>query len=490
MDDNPRPLSATLDFMSDARILCIGDTMLDHFVTGSVDRISPEAPTPILRSTSERYTLGGAGNVLRNIISLGAHASFVSVIGNDEAGHQLTAMVGKEERTEACLVTDADRPTTVKTRFLASGQQIFRTDRESSEALSDVMEQKLLNLITPLLPECDVVLLSDYAKGVLTESLVKQVIAAAKAAEKPVVIDPKSTDFARYHGATLLSPNLKELQAASRLPCASEQEIIAAATTLMKTHDITHMLVTRGADGMTLLESGAEPLHIRATAREVYDVTGAGDSVIATLAVAMACSTPLADAAVLANTAGAIAVSRSGTTTVYRTEIRQALHTRESDLANTKILPLDVAIETITSLKHDGKSIGFTNGCFDILHTGHLSLMEQAKATCDFLVVGLNSDSSIRRLKGESRPINDEISRALLLAGITYVDMVVIFRDDTPLALIEAFQPDTLIKGADYTIDTVVGADIVQSYGGQVVLAELTPNKSTTGTIGKIAGLT
>ncbi len=487
IERSPSPLAAAIERFSDVSILCIGDLMLDRFIYGSVERISPEAPIPVFKQEKEDSMLGGAGNVVCNIVSLGASCCFLSVVGDDDTGHQLVRLVGEEARIEPYLVTEKGRISTHKTRYIAGNQQLLRSDREAVTAIHEESRDTLLQIARDEIPRHDVVILSDYAKGVLTPELIKALIKIANKTDIPVMVDPKHRDFSIYKGAFLISPNLKELCTASHHDALSSEEAIAeAAQTLIKKHHINHLLVTRGREGMSLC-SPKEATHISAQAREVFDVSGAGDSVIATLATAYACGCSLPEAARLANLAAGIVVGRLGTATIYRTDLKTALHVQESVGNQHKIFPRALAEDQIASWRRDKLTIGFTNGCFDILHTGHVRLLEDARSQCDRLIVGLNSDDSVKRLKGDSRPVNSEIDRALLLASLSPVDMVVIFREDTPVELIEAFRPNILMKGADYTLDGVVGADIVQSYGGEVKLIELVEGKSTSQIISKIS---
>jgi len=464
-------------------VLCVGDVMLDRFVYGSVDRISPEAPIPVLRIERETAMLGGAGNVVRNLVALGAAPTFVAVVGDDPAGAEIERLVAAHASLESGLLVEPGRQTTIKTRFFASNQQLLRGDRETRAPVGATERARLLDEATRRLERAGVVVLSDYGKGVLTPGVVSALIARAAAAGKPVVVDPKGADYSIYAGASVVTPNRKELHEATGLPVESDEEVVIAARRLIEGSGIAAVLVTRSQDGMTLVEGTGAVHHLPAEAREVFDVSGAGDTVVATLAAALASGAGLLDAARLANVAAGIVVAKVGTAVAYADELVTALHHDDLTAGDVKIVPSAVAADRVARWRAKGLKVGFTNGCFDLLHPGHVAILNQARAACDRLVVGLNSDASVRRLKGPTRPVQSEAARATVLSSLAPVDLVVIFGEDTPLTLIEALRPDVLVKGADYTVATVVGAEQVQSWGGRVVLAELIEGQSTTNTI-------
>jgi D-beta-D-heptose 7-phosphate kinase/D-beta-D-heptose 1-phosphate adenosyltransferase len=481
-------LADRVETLRGAMVLCVGDAMLDRFVYGSVDRISPEAPIPVLCVDREMAMLGGAGNVVRNLVAIGAAPAFVSVVGDDPAGREVTRLVGEHGEIDPCIVVEIGRQTTIKTRFFASHQQLLRADRESRSAVGDAIRDQLLTRVERLLPKAGVMVLSDYGKGVLAAPIAGELIRRAKAAGKRVVVDPKGTDYAIYAGATLVTPNRKELHEATGLPADTDEQVVAAARLLIETCRFEAVLVTRSQDGMTLVRADGEVRHLPAEAREVFDVSGAGDTVVATLAAALASGASLEEAAHLANVAAGIVVGKVGTAVAYADEIVAALHHEDLTLGEAKIVPVATAAEIVDRWRRKGHKVGFTNGCFDLLHPGHVSLLGQSRGACDRLVVGLNSDASVQRLKGPTRPVQSEASRATVLSSLATVDLVVIFGEDTPLELIRALKPDVLVKGADYTIDKVVGAADVQSWGGKVVLADLVNGQSTTNTIRKMNG--
>jgi D-beta-D-heptose 7-phosphate kinase/D-beta-D-heptose 1-phosphate adenosyltransferase len=495
MTEQQSRLAAAVSSLTRAQVLCVGDIMLDRFVYGVVDRISPEAPIPVVRVTRETAMLGGSGNVVRNLVGLGAAVQFLSLVGDDAAGREVADMLGRLPRVEPMLEVEPDRQTSIKTRFIAGVQQLLRADQETVKPLDDTRAESLLTTAQSIFNGdhgccCGALVLSDYGKGVLTPEVTRRLIEMAQAAGVPVVVDPKGRDYRRYRGATLVTPNRKELTEASDLPTASDSDVVAAATAVIESCGIHGVLATRSQDGMTLITDapGATVCHLPAEAREVFDVSGAGDTVIATVAAALAAGLSLYDGAYLSNVAAGLVVGKVGTAAVQADELIHALHRQGLDEADAKVLTLDQMADQVDRWRLQGLKVGFTNGCFDLLHPGHLSLLRQARAACDRLIVGLNSDASVRALKGDSRPVQSETARAAVLSSLSMVDGVVIFSDDTPLALIERLLPDVLVKGADYTVETVVGAPIVLAHGGQVVLATLEPGQSTTNTIRRLTG--
>jgi len=475
-------LMAHLDRLACARVTCVGDVMLDRFVQGEVERISPEAPIPVLRVVEESEMLGGAGNVARNLAALGARCLFVAVVGDDAIGGRIADLLAAEPGADPRLTVEPGRRTGAKARYLAGGQQLLRADRESVTAI----DARTADAVLRQAEIGDALVLSDYGKGVLTVDIVTSLIAAAHRHGAPVIVDPKSDDFTRYRGATVITPNRKELGRATRMPVESEAEIVAAARAVGAAAGIANVLVTRGQDGITLIGADGGISHLPAEAREVFDVSGAGDTVVAMVAAALAAGIPLEAAARLANLAAGIVVGKVGTAVAYPAELRATLHRQDLSRAESKCGDQKEIQERTRRWKRQGLKVGFTNGCFDLLHAGHVALLAEARASCDRLVVGINSDASVARLKGPGRPVQGEMARAVVLAALESVDAVVVFEDDTPLALIEALRPDVLVKGADYTPDKVVGGDFVRGYGGRVLLAKLVPGHSTTATIARM----
>jgi len=456
-------------------------------VHGDVDRISPEAPIPVLRVTGETRMLGGAGNVVRNLAALGAKTRFLTVVGDDAAGDEVRVLVENEPGVDGDLRTVAGRPTTIKTRFVSGTQQILRTDRETARQTDDNLQDQLAAAAEAAAQDHKVLVLSDYGKGVLSDATLARVISAASAAGALVIVDPKGSDYSRYRGAGILTPNLKELATATRLPVGTDEQVIAAARGLVNDLGLTAVLVTRSRDGMTLVPAEGDILHLAAEAREVFDVSGAGDTVVATLAACLAAGATLDRAAALANMAAGIVVAKVGTAVAYAGDLVAELHHQDLSDAEAKVSPLEQLLDRVAGWRRRGLTVGFTNGCFDLLHPGHISLLRQARGQCDRLIVGLNSDASVKRLKGEERPVQGEAARATVLASLASVDAVVLFSEDTPLTLIEALLPDVLVKGADYTIDQVVGREVVENAGGRVHLAQLEAGHSTTATIARLS---
>jgi D-beta-D-heptose 7-phosphate kinase / D-beta-D-heptose 1-phosphate adenosyltransferase len=473
-------------------VLCVGDLMLDDFVYGDVTRISPEAPTPVLAVRHSAIDIGGAGNVARNIAALGAHCIFVALIGNDEAGLVLTDALAKfKGGIVPDLVVDRARQTTRKVRFVSEhhSAHLMRADWETTAPVSAESEAALIAYAEAALQQAGAVVLSDYAKGVLTPRVVRAVIDAAKRLGKPIVVDPKSHDYSIYRGATLITPNAKELAAAVHRPLASEQEIADAAAELAQTIACDAVLVTRSEEGMTLQVAGETAVHIPAYPVKVRDVSGAGDTVAAVMAVLLAMKTPFEAAMRAANAAAAVVVGKRGTATVSLAELRHRILPAASLAPEEKIVfDWSVLDERLAEWRRQGLRVGFTNGCFDLLHRGHIRLMAEARAACDRLVVGLNSDASTKRLKGNGRPINPAEGRAEVLAALEAIDLVVVFEQDTPLELIKLVRPNVLIKGADYAREDVVGHEVVEAAGGQVVLVDLVPGHSTTNIVRRVAG--
>jgi len=468
------------------RVLCVGDVMLDRYVYGQVERISPEAPIPVLHTQREAVTLGGAGNVVRNIVSLGGQTDLVGVIGQDQAGYDLAKQLTSLPQVTSYLLTDASRPTTLKTRFVADGQQLLRADLEINQAISADMEEQTLQRVKGAIEGCRVIILSDYAKGVLTDRVVAEIIKLATASGRKILIDPKGRDFTRYRGAYMLTPNRRELADATGLPVRTIDEVEKAARQLIEAHKIQSVLAKLGSDGISLVQKDEKPQHFRASAREVFDVSGAGDTVVAAMALALAGGLAPDDAAALANVAGAVVVGKIGTAVCTPQELARELAHDQALESEQKIVGVNEASEIAERWRKQGLKTGFTNGVFDLLHPGHVSLIRQAKAACDKLIVGLNSDASVKRLKGDSRPVQNEGARAAVLASLADVDQIVIFTEDTPINLIKAIRPAVLVKGADYSKDQVVGGDLVNEWGGQVVLAKLVEGQSTTATIAKL----
>jgi D-beta-D-heptose 7-phosphate kinase / D-beta-D-heptose 1-phosphate adenosyltransferase len=472
-------------------VLCVGDLMLDEFVYGEVSRVSPEAPAPVIAVQRSETDIGGAGNVARNIASLGARCIFVGLIGDDEAGAKLKADLAQESSIESILVCDPGRPTTRKVRFVSEhfSTHMLRADWESRAPAAAAIEQKLIDVILPLLPRADIVMLSDYAKGVLTARVIRHVIDTSRKLGKRIIVDPKSANLAIYRGATLLKPNRKEFAEATRSSLDSDRSIADGAHEIMQLADCEAVLVTQSEHGMTLVPRQGDAVHVPGLPVKVRDVSGAGDTVAAALAVTLAAGADWETALRMANAAAAVAISKQGAAVVTRAELRRKVLPHAFLAAEEKIMASSDELEAqLAEWRKQGQRIGFTNGCFDILHPGHVKLLTAARATCDRLIVGLNSDASVKRLKGQDRPVQNERARAEVLAALEAVDLVAIFEQDTPLNLITGIKPSVLVKGADYTREQVVGHEIVESYGGEVRLVDILHGFSTTALVARARG--
>lgn len=468
------------------RVACIGDLMVDRFVYGEVSRVSPEAPVPVLARSRELMMLGASGNVARNVAALGGEVSLVGVVGGDAEGNVAQRLVGEEPGVEGYLVTDPDRPTTLKTRFVSGAQQLLRVDLETSKPISGEVEQRLVRTIRDAAKDAGAILLSDYGKGVVTEAVITACREAAAESGGKLVVDSKSRSFARYGVVDMIKPNAAELAYATDMPTETDEQIEAALLGALGLWDAKAILVTRASKGISLAVRGEPVRHFPTAAREVFDASGAGDTTLAAIGLALAAEVSLEDAIAFAQLASGVAVGKVGTATVSPEELVEAVLSAHMAPAEAKVATVQRMQEVVARWRAKGLKIGFTNGCFDILHKGHVAYLGQSRAWCDRLIVGLNSDASVHRLKGEGRPVNDLESRALVLAGLGSVDLVVPFEEDTPLKLIEAARPDVLIKGADYEESDVVGAAEVKSWGGEVRLAEIVEGYSTTAAIAKM----
>lgn len=490
----PTPIldfDALAQAISGRTVLCIGDIMLDEFVYGEVSRISPEAPTPVIVAQRSEIHIGGAGNVARNIASLGARCVFVGLVGEDDAGKRLVAALADHAGIESALVCDPSRPTTRKVRFVSEhfSTHMLRADWEQAAPASDAIETKLIEAIVPQIACADIVLLSDYAKGVLTARVIRHTIDAARKLGKPVIVDPKSLNWAIYRGATLLTPNRKEFSEATRSRADTIQSIVDASEDVMRLADCEAILVTQGEHGMTLVPRNGDAVHVPAFPVKVRDVSGAGDTVAAALAVSLAAGADWDTALRMANAAAAVAVGKQGTASVSAAELRRKILPPATLAAEEKVvIAPDMLDARLAEWKRQGLRVGFTNGCFDILHPGHVRVLTAARAACDRLIVGLNSDASVRRLKGADRPVQDERARAEVLAALEAVDLVVIFDEDTPIDLITRVTPSVLVKGGDYTREQVVGHEVVEAAGGTVVLVDILKGFSTTALVHRARG--
>lgn len=473
-------MELSLPRFDQAQVLVVGDIMLDRYWHGATARISPEAPVPVVHVEGCDDRPGGAANVALNITALGAGTTLAGLTGSDEAAAALSASL-RAAGVEFLFHEVPDRPTITKLRVVSRHQQLLRMDFEQpfGAEYATALSERAAALLGPM----QALVLSDYAKGALTDP--QPLIRAARAAGVPVLVDPKGTDFQRYRGATLLTPNLSEFQAVVGV-CASEAELVARGARLMDELALEALLITRGEQGVTLLRPGQPELHLPARAREVYDVTGAGDTVIAVLAAALAAGEALPQAVALANLAAGLVVGKLGTAVISAPELRRAIQSSEG--SGRGVMSLEQLKVAMADARAQGERIVFTNGCFDIIHAGHVGYLEQARKLGDRLVVAINDDASVTRLKGAGRPINPVERRAAVLAGLEAVDWVVAFADDTPEPLLEALRPDVLVKGGDYAKDQVVGWEIVEGYGGAVEVLSFFDDCSTTAIVQKVLG--
>lgn len=473
-------LQNLLERIQNLKVACVGDLMVDRYVYGEVSRISPEAPIPVLKAKRTVSMPGGVGNVARNISALGATTRLGAVIGNDAEGQALAALVAADKGIEDALIRPENVSTIVKTRFVAAGQQLLRLDDEAG--------------LHPAYDDASVfagvraILLSDYAKGAIADSTIEMALKAGHETGAPVIVDPKGRDFARYGAVDLIKPNASELTGATGLPVDTDEQVEIALQALLDTTTVKAVIVTRAGKGMSLIRRGGAAAHFPGRAREVFDVSGAGDTCLAALGLALAAEMSLEQAVQFAILASGVVVGKAGTAVVTPDELLGAERDGQNLHVGTGVLALDDLAARVEGWKKQGLRVGFTNGCFDILHKGHVTYLAQARSWCDRLVVALNTDESVRALKGESRPVNDLDSRAEVIGALGSVDAVTCFGESTPLNLINRLRPDVLIKGADYTKDQVVGATEVESWGGEVRLAQFADGYSTTKTIAKMTG--
>jgi len=479
-----RKLLQLLERLGTPRVLIVGDLILDRYIAGDVSRISPEAPIPILAAKSTDHRLGGAGNVAANLVAMGAGVEVLGVTGDDAKGETLLALLADIGVVTAGCVKDPARPTTEKTRLVGSGHQMLRVDWEDASAVQEGVAKRLLADLDQRIAAAGAVIVSDYGKGVLAPAVLRSVIDTARAAGVPVLVDPKGTDYSGYRGATLVTPNKKEAEQALGRRLPHLEDVPGAIRELVEKVGLEHAVITLGADGMAHGSLAGDYFHVPTMARQVFDVTGAGDTVIAHLALGLASGLELTDAVLLANQAAGIVVARTGAASVTPGELRAALGaggevgkvvTRGADLS-----------ALVAEWRAEGRSIAFTNGCFDILHAGHVQYLRFARSKGDRLIVGVNADDSVRRLKGPTRPVNGQDDRMAVLAALEMVDAVVAFDEDTPKEVIEEITPDALVKGEDWRDKGVVGREWVEDHGGQVVLVPLVAGRSTTNVVKKI----
>jgi D-beta-D-heptose 7-phosphate kinase/D-beta-D-heptose 1-phosphate adenosyltransferase len=469
----------------ETHVLVIGDVMLDRYIWGDVERISPEAPVPVVRAVHRSDQPGGAANVAMNVAGLGARATIIGFAGRDADRDTLDRCLA-DAHVDARLTTVTTHPTTSKLRILGGQQQILRLDVERTSAYPEEAYEELTASVSAVLGAVHAVVLSDYAKGVLSEAVCRAVIDEARSRKIPVLVDPKHRDFSRYAGATTICPNLVELAAATGVAPKETEPLLAAAAAMLPTLRLDYLTVTLSEKGIAVVRPLGSHVY-PAVARQVFDVSGAGDTVIATLALSLASGLSINDAVPLANIAAGIVVSKVGTVPVTRDELLTSLAPEIELRASEKLLPLDRLVTRVHAWRSKGERVVFTNGCFDLLHVGHITLMEDARRQGDRLIVAINSDASVSGLKGPTRPVVSEQDRGRVLAALAAVDAVIVFSEPTPLKLIEALRPDVIVKGGDYTEDTVVGAKQVRSWGGVVKIVPTVEGFSTTKLIARAA---
>ena len=474
-----------LDNIKQNKILVVGDIMLDRYYTGNITRISPEAPVPIFEKTDEYMMLGGAANTAANLNAAHQIISIASVVGTDKESIKLLDLIKNRNIYTDLIIQDSSRQTTVKTRILGQNkQQMFRIDEEEKKFLNKVLEKTFLDKLLPKISDYSLIILSDYMKGVLTYNITTAIINIAKKANIKVLVDVKDKNIQKYKGAFLIKPNLCELSSLTGLSTKSNEEVVVASRYLRKLCDSDYVLTTQGNEGMTLVDREDNVCHIKCISKEVLDVTGAGDTVIAYMAIGLTNNLSVMDSMILANYAAGIKVLKTGVAEVSLEEVKKYMDKTEKKNELGKILRKDELVKKLHLQKN--KRIVFTNGCFDILHRGHIHYLKKASELGDIFIIGVNSDDSVRRIKGETRPIVGEMDRMFMLATFEFVDYVVKFDEDTPLKLIETIQPDILVKGGDYLSDEVIGKEIVESKGGKLIIIPFDEGQSTTNIINKI----
>jgi len=464
-------------------ILVVGDLMVDEYLWGDVERISPEAPVQVVTIKDEDFSLGGSGNVVNNVVELGAKVSAVGVIGTGTDGQILLNKLNELGVDIAGIFQDSNRPTTRKTRIIASNQHVLRIDRETKESISEPTFEEIVKYLEDKIPDVDVVLISDYGKGLITEALMARLIAAAQKHKKITIADPKGLDFSKYSGVSLITPNKKEAALASGIEVVDETTLIEAGNKILQRVGIDKLLITCGKDGMVLFDRNKAPYKIRAEARQVYDVSGAGDTVLAVLGLAVASGISFEDGAVLANTSAGIVVGKVGTATVSRQELSSALKHDDISLKHKDLSELPILIQ---DMKKKGKQLVMTNGCFDLLHAGHIMLFSASKKLGDVLIVAIDDDDSVRGLKGKGRPAISARERVRVISALDTVDYVVVFSSQELSKLIEIIRPDVLTKGSNYTSEEIFGRELVEQLGGRVILIPVTEKISSTRIINNI----
>ena len=479
---NQSKLEHIITNIQSKKVLVIGDIMLDKYIFGSVSRISPEAPIPIINIENTKLLEGGAGNVIKNLNSLNIKTSFISIIGNDLSGKFLKTHFKKLKNVEYALLQDNNRKTTLKTRYIANGQQLFRTDEETVSPLNAIFKKKIFQYFKLFIKQADIVIFSDYGKAIfIEENFCQKLIKYAARAKKKIVVDPKGDNFQKYKGAYFITPNSKEAFNATHIDPRDNKLADKCGKYIINKQWAQNILLTRGENGLSLILKN-NTYHIKSNAEEVFDVTGAGDTVIALFSAALSLTNNNVESAHFANLGASIAVKKLGTTSVSQSEILEV----SKKILKAKTLSSSSLLDNLNNWRANKYTIGFTNGCFDLMHAGHIDMLKKASESCDKLIVAVNSDQSIKRLKGDKRPILNLEARKKLLQSLEMVDFVISFKEDTPIELIKKIKPNILYKGADYKINEIVGADFIKKNGGSVIRIDLTKNQSTTKLISMI----
>ena len=473
----PKKISENILSLLNSKIFCLGDLMLDRYIIGTTSRISPEGPIPVLDVKKEVKMLGGVGNVVRNLSTLATETHLVSLLGNDTTSKEVEKKLDKIG-VDKNIVKDSNRPTITKSRFIANNQQILRVDKEKILPLSKSTEKKIYERSKKEILKADAVIISDYNKGLITKNILKKIISFSKSHKKPVILDPKSSNFEKYKGVTIITPNIKELEKVMKKKLINDNEIIDASRKLISKYNFNHLLVTMGQLGMILIsKKNKDVVKLDAEAKEVFDVSGAGDTVVSFIAAGLACSLKIEEVVKIANIAAGIVVNKTGTSVVHLSEM--LLSVTKNDYYLSKVMDLSEVEKVRNFWLKKKEKIGFTNGCFDYLHPGHISLFQQAKQKCSKLIVAVNCDNSIKKNKGPLRPKQKLNTRLQVLNSIPFIDLIIVFSDRTPLNIIKKIKPHLLVKGSDYKENQIIGGKEVKKYGGKILRAKILSNFSS-----------
>tara|TARA_B100000029_G_scaffold492377_1_gene553590 strand:- start:21900 stop:23354 length:1455 start_codon:yes stop_codon:yes gene_type:complete len=479
-------LSKNILSLLNKKIFCLGDLMLDNYIIGNTNRISPEGPIPVLDVENKIEMLGGIGNVVRNLSTLASETHLVSMTGNDEVAKKIEKKLNQINCSKK-IVKDSNRPTTTKSRFIANNQQILRVDNENVSEISKKIEENIYKFSKKIILKSDAIIISDYKKGVLTTNLLRKIISFAKKNKKSIVLDPKSSNYEKYKGVTIITPNINELELVSKRKFLNDNDIIGSSKKLISKFNFKYVLVTMGKSGMILVSS-KKSIKLNAEAQEIFDVSGAGDTVASFIAAGLASSLKIDDIVKIANIAAGVVVNKTGTSVAHLSEVLLAVN--KNDYHLSKVMKLNEAINTVNFWKNKNEIIGFTNGCFDYLHPGHISLFKQAKKCCSKLIVAINSDSSIKLNKGPLRPRQKLNKRLQVLNSIPFIDLIIVFSTKTPLDIIKKIKPKFLIKGSDYKESEIIGSKEVKKNGGKIIRAKILDNFSSSKIIEEVLDTT